>query len=299
MSKSLRTATIALAVVMLLTAGVGWAVAAPARAPAPGGTQVRSSTAEFPTHPIYPPIVEPDPPLPAPPDAPVSSDARQITLADDGSTVNLAVGASFVLNLQDGAMWSVNVDDSSVLALQSPTPAQGTFVGKAAGTATLQAIGSLPCRQTHPACMTPDRVFRVKVVVGTVTPPVTADLSLVTGTVVEVQDKAVVIEPAGARTTCPAGQMCAQVMPARQRILVHLTDTAFTSSLGQTVGRPALKLGQLMVAAGNFLPNMTADAGAGIQAEFNAKAASVLQSARMIFPGCGGMMGTACPDAEQ
>jgi hypothetical protein len=104
-------------------------------------------------------------PTPAPP-----SGGRTVTLTDDGSTINLAVGDRFLLNLGAAFDWSLTIADPSVVArvpnISVIAGAQGVFEAKAPGRTTLAATGDPPCRKSTPPCAAPSRAFRVEIVVG-------------------------------------------------------------------------------------------------------------------------------------
>ncbi len=72
-----------------------------------------------------------------------------VTLAQNGSTLHLAVGQRFLLDLGDSAVWAVTIADPHVLAqvrgVALPPGAQGVFAALARGSTTLSAIGSPPC----------------------------------------------------------------------------------------------------------------------------------------------------------
>jgi hypothetical protein len=94
---------------------------------------------------------------------------RIVTLADDGQTIALHVGDSFLLQLGDAWNWNVTVADQSVVSrkigVMVVRGAQGIYVAHKAGQTTLIAVGDPPCRSAHPPCAAPSRVFRVNLVV--------------------------------------------------------------------------------------------------------------------------------------
>ena len=93
-----------------------------------------------------------------------------VTLADQGQTINMTVGQSFLLKLGADYTWNIAISDESVI---SRTPriiplehgAQGIYDVNAAGTTTLTAAGDPVCRQATPACSTPSIQFSITVVV--------------------------------------------------------------------------------------------------------------------------------------
>lgn len=101
--------------------------------------------------------------------APTAGGGPVITLADQGQTVHLTVGQSFLLKLGADYTWNIAVSDGKVISQVPNVPlvygAQGIYVADAAGTATLTAAGDPVCRQVTPACSTPSIQFSVTVVV--------------------------------------------------------------------------------------------------------------------------------------
>jgi hypothetical protein len=97
------------------------------------------------------------------------SGSRIVTLADDGQTIALNVGASFLLQLGDAYVWNVMVADPSIVSRQINLlvvrGAQGVFVAHKAGQTTLTAVGDLPCRSAQPPCAAPSRLFQLTIVV--------------------------------------------------------------------------------------------------------------------------------------
>lgn len=91
-------------------------------------------------------------------------------MADDGSTLDLAVGDRFLLNLGAEFDWSVSIGDQAVLRrvpnITVVKGAQGVFEAVAPGRTALSATGDPPCRKVTPPCGAPSRLFRVDVVVN-------------------------------------------------------------------------------------------------------------------------------------
>jgi hypothetical protein len=124
-----------------------------------------------------------EPPTAVPTDAPVGAypsplpssggtavpDSLQATLADNGSTLTLHVGQTFLLMLGDQYEWDVMVADQTVLSrvknIAVIRGAQGVYQALAAGTTTLTAAGNPACRQSKPACAMPSVAFELTVVV--------------------------------------------------------------------------------------------------------------------------------------
>jgi hypothetical protein len=105
---------------------------------------------------------------PAPRSSPVPA-GRSVTLADDGSTITLAIGQRFLLNLGAGFDWTVAIADPSVvgrvLNISVIVGSQGVFEARSRGRTKLSAVGDPPCRKSTPPCGAPSRLFQVDVVV--------------------------------------------------------------------------------------------------------------------------------------
>jgi len=89
-----------------------------------------------------------------------------VTLANQGQTINLHMGDSFLLNLGDDQYtWVVNVDNQDVLRMKMGVMvikgAQGIYDALAPGSAILTATGDPLCRQSTPACAMPSILFTV------------------------------------------------------------------------------------------------------------------------------------------
>jgi hypothetical protein len=109
-------------------------------------------------------------PSPAPTRTPAPASAlRTITLADDGTTVIVTVGERVLVELGVGLVWTVRVDDPSVLVrvpgVTLVVGAQGLYAAARAGSTLVAAIGDAACRTAVPPCMVPSRSFSVTVVV--------------------------------------------------------------------------------------------------------------------------------------
>jgi len=72
-----------------------------------------------------------------------------VTIADDGTTLHLAVGQQFLLDLGSGVDWTMRVADEQVVGRVTsvPLPAgdQGIYEARAPGTTVLSAAGSPHC----------------------------------------------------------------------------------------------------------------------------------------------------------
>ena len=108
--------------------------------------------------------------LPTPTAAPLASNAAAIvvTIADDGSTLHLAVGQQFILNLGNGLDWTVKVVDEQVIQRVTGAPlpagAQGVYETRERGSTVLTATGIPHC--TTGACPLVRLVFSVAIKVS-------------------------------------------------------------------------------------------------------------------------------------
>jgi hypothetical protein len=97
------------------------------------------------------------------------SGQQTVTLADNGKTIDLQVGQSFLLALGTGYDWSVDLADQSVVSrvvgILVVRGAQGIYKAHQPGHTTLTAVGDPPCRKAQPACGLPSRLFKVDIVV--------------------------------------------------------------------------------------------------------------------------------------
>jgi hypothetical protein len=81
----------------------------------------------------------------------LASDAAPVvvTIANDGTTLHLAVGQQFTLNLGNGADWIVKVADEQVVqrvtGVALPAGTQGIYEAGRPGATVLSAVGSPHC----------------------------------------------------------------------------------------------------------------------------------------------------------
>jgi hypothetical protein len=93
---------------------------------------------------------------------------RTIAIQDNQQTLELAVGDRFEVQLGNPIIWTVAVGDEQVIARTSnavDANSQGIYQALAPGETMLTAQGEAPCRRSQPACMLPDMLFQLKVVV--------------------------------------------------------------------------------------------------------------------------------------
>jgi hypothetical protein len=110
----------------------------------------------------------PEPPTSTATEA-VAGEPITVTLDDQGKTIHLAVGESFLLKLGEEYTWDVSVSDENVLSrvvnITVVRGAQGVYDAHQAGTVTLSATGDPQCRQAQPPCAKPSIQFVVTIVV--------------------------------------------------------------------------------------------------------------------------------------
>lgn len=125
------------------------------------------------TAPAAPPATDPvSPPIaPQPPGG-----ARLVTLADNGQTIAVFRGTSFVLSLGRDLDWQAQIADEAIVSRdQTATPpadSQGVYIAKQEGQTTLTATGNPQCYTAVPRCLVPSRSFRITVVVKQIPLPV-------------------------------------------------------------------------------------------------------------------------------
>jgi len=93
---------------------------------------------------------------------------RTVTLADDGETITLPTGTSFLLALGSDFDWQVQIADAAIVSPYPhaiiPPDAQGIFTATQQGQTTLTATGNPKCFSATPRCLAPSRGFRIQIV---------------------------------------------------------------------------------------------------------------------------------------
>lgn len=93
-----------------------------------------------------------------------------VTLAENGQTIKLKVGESFLLKLGNEYNWQISLSSPDVISLRKGVMvilgAQGIYDALQPGTVQLSATGDPPCRQSVPACAAPSILFSVTVEVS-------------------------------------------------------------------------------------------------------------------------------------
>jgi hypothetical protein len=129
--------------------------------PSTGGGTVAGATVSS-TPPPTLPAVGTATPTPA-------GDDVVVTRADDGRSVKVRVGQTFLVQLGEDMIWTVEIADQSivsrVLGIAVIRGAQGVYRANRAGTTELTAAGDPPCRSATPPCAAPSVLIRVTLVV--------------------------------------------------------------------------------------------------------------------------------------
>ena len=93
---------------------------------------------------------------------------RTVTLADNGQTISLPTGTSFLLSLGGDFDWQIQIADETVVSAYAnviiPPDAQGIFTATHQGKTTLTATGNPKCYNATPRCLAPSRGFSVQIV---------------------------------------------------------------------------------------------------------------------------------------
>jgi hypothetical protein len=94
----------------------------------------------------------------------------QVTLSQNGQTISVQVGDTFLLDLGNNYDWQIVVDHpeivSRVVNIIVVRGAQGVYKALASGSAQLTATGDPTCRQSKPPCAAPSLLFKLNIVVS-------------------------------------------------------------------------------------------------------------------------------------
>jgi hypothetical protein len=103
------------------------------------------------------------------PTLPAADGQKIITLDDQGKTISLVVGESFLLKLGDEYTWEVSISDQNIVSrvknITVVSGAQGVYNAAQPGSVTLTAAGDPQCRQSQPPCAMPSIQFVITIVV--------------------------------------------------------------------------------------------------------------------------------------
>lgn len=95
-----------------------------------------------------------------------------VTLADDGKSIIIHKGESFLLKLDEGYNWNVEIDNQTVVSrvmnIMVVRGAQGVYDAHNPGQTTLAGVGNPSCLTAIPSCKMPSIQFKLNVIV---TPP--------------------------------------------------------------------------------------------------------------------------------
>ena len=101
---------------------------------------------------------------------PTPESIGEVTLADNGKTIHMAVGQSFLLKLGLNYDWNISVSDQNVISrlknIAVIVGAQGMYNALANGTTILSAEGDPQCRNTTPPCASPSIMFSATIIVN-------------------------------------------------------------------------------------------------------------------------------------
>ena len=103
------------------------------------------------------------------PTVPAADGQKIITLDDQGKTISLVVGESFLLKLGDVYTWDITISDQNIVSrvknITVVRGAQGVYIAAQSGKVTLSAAGDPQCRQSQPPCSMPSIQFMITIVV--------------------------------------------------------------------------------------------------------------------------------------
>jgi carboxyl-terminal processing protease len=92
---------------------------------------------------------------------------QTVTLENDGGTIILRPGETFLLKLGEEYDWTVTIADQTILSrvrnVMVVRGAQGLYQANQTGRTTLTASGDPVCRQSQPPCAMPSRLFKITV----------------------------------------------------------------------------------------------------------------------------------------
>ena len=92
-----------------------------------------------------------------------------ITLADNGQSITINKGESFLLKLGEGYNWNVDIDNQTVVSrvvnIMVVRGAQGVYDAHNPGQTTLTGVGNPLCLTAIPSCKMPSIQFKLNVIV--------------------------------------------------------------------------------------------------------------------------------------
>jgi hypothetical protein len=97
----------------------------------------------------------------------IQNEPTIITQENNNQTIELNVGDTFLLKLGEEYMWNIEIDNDDVVSrvknIAVIRGAQGVYEAKMPGSATLSAVGDLPCREEVPPCAAPTILFKIQI----------------------------------------------------------------------------------------------------------------------------------------
>jgi hypothetical protein len=97
----------------------------------------------------------------------IQDEPTTITQENNNQTIELNVGDTFLLKLGEEYMWNVEIDNDDVVSrvknIAVIRGAQGVYEANMPGSATLSAVGDLPCREEVPPCEAPSILFKIQI----------------------------------------------------------------------------------------------------------------------------------------
>jgi hypothetical protein len=97
----------------------------------------------------------------------IQNEPTTITQENNNQTIELNVGDTFLLKLGEEYMWNIEIDNDDVVSrvknIAVIRGAQGVYEAKMSGSATLSAVGDLPCREEVPPCAAPTILFKIQI----------------------------------------------------------------------------------------------------------------------------------------
>jgi hypothetical protein len=98
-----------------------------------------------------------------------NSTNKIITLEDNGKSISIQKGTSFLLKLGESYNWNIDIDNQTVASRQVNIMvvrgAQGVYNAHNPGQATLTGVGDPPCLTSVPSCKMPSIQFKLDIIV--------------------------------------------------------------------------------------------------------------------------------------
>ncbi len=105
----------------------------------------------------------------APEETPIS-EGKNVTLDDNGGTLNLKINETFLLRLGEGYDWNITIEDMTIISrvpnVLVVRGAQGLYRAHKPGRTNMTATGDPVCRREQPPCESPTREFHIEIIVA-------------------------------------------------------------------------------------------------------------------------------------